>query len=275
MHALALAVHARIQETIRQTRAANATLHESELVLEHKVVERTAELARARDEAIDANSAKSHFLANMSHELRTPLNAIIGYSELLEEEAADRGDDYLLDIGHVVSSGKYLLSLINGVLDLSKIEAGKMDVYVEAIDVDSLLAGVAATARPLLEKNDDTLELVAPASWARCNRARRRSDRFSSSMSNTAKFTHHGRITLTVDDVQAHDAAEPAWLQFSVSDSGIGMSPEQLERVLGRRSPQADETTTQRYGGTGLGLTITRQFSAILGGTIEVHSAPG
>jgi signal transduction histidine kinase len=258
----------RMQETIDDTIVANEALRESERTLERKVEARTAELAIARDQALDASRAKSDFLANMSHELRTPLNAIIGYGELLEEEAAERGDDYVLDISRVVSSGRYLLSLINGVLDLSKIEAGKMEVVVEDFDLDELLCDVEGTIGRLVAKQRNKLEVVKADSLGRM-----RSDPTKvrqilfNLLGNACKFTADGNISLVIersDDV----------LRFTITDTGTGMTEEQLARVFDA-FVQAEGTIARDYGGTGLGLTITRQFCEILGGRIAATSTPG
>jgi signal transduction histidine kinase len=270
----------RMQDTIEETRAANEALRESERSLEQKVEARTAqlessylELAAARDEAVQASRAKSDFLANMSHELRTPLNAIIGYSEMLEEEAGERGDDYLLDINRVVSSGRYLLSLVNGILDLSRIEAGKMEVLLEAFDLEELLRGVESTIAPLVRKNHNTLEVTkGPSLGVMHSDAIKVRQVLFNLLGNACKFTHNGVISLSVAGEVGDDGVE--WVHLSVRDTGIGMSPEQLAGIFDAFH-QADETTLRDFGGTGLGLTITRQFCEILGGSIHVESEPG
>jgi signal transduction histidine kinase len=263
---------ARMQETIDDTMTANEALRESERTLERKVEARTAELAVARDEALNASRAKSDFLANMSHELRTPLNAIIGYSELIEEEAAERGDSYMLDIGRIASSGRYLLSLINGVLDLSKIEAGKMDVQVEDFDLDDLLREVEGTIGPLVKQNSNRLEVLKPGPLGTM-----RSDPTKvrqvllNLLSNACKFTREGVISVTASD-DRDDSAE--LVVFAIRDTGVGMTPVQLERVFDA-FVQAEDSTARDFGGTGLGLSITRQFCEILGGSIDARSQAG
>jgi len=263
---------ARMQETIDEAMAANDALRESERTLERKVEERTAELAVARDEALEASRAKSDFLANMSHELRTPLNAIIGYSELLEEEAVERGDEYMLDLGRVTSSGRYLLSLVNGVLDLSKVEAGKMEVALEDFDLDELLLGVETTVEPLVAKHANRLEVAVPSPLGRM-----RSDPTKvrqilfNLLGNASKFTREGVVSLRcvpLTDERGRDVVE-----LTVSDTGVGMTPDQLGRVFDA-FVQAETTTAREFGGTGLGLTITRQFCTVLGGTIRAESEP-
>jgi signal transduction histidine kinase len=263
----------RMRETIDEATTANEALRDSERTLEHKVERRTEELAVARDVALEASRAKSDFLANMSHELRTPLNAIIGYSELLEEEAAERGDDYMLDIGRVTSSGRYLLSLINGVLDLSKIEAGKMEVGVEEFDLDELLSGIATTVEPLVEKNANNLEVEKPAHLGRMHSdpTKVRQILFNL-LGNACKFTQNGVIVLRALELIVEPESEV--VEFTIQDTGMGMSGDQLSRIFDA-FVQAEVTTTSNFGGTGLGLTITRQFCTILGGTIRAESSLG
>ncbi len=232
------------------------------------------ELLRARREAEDASSAKSQFLANMSHELRTPLNAIIGYSEMLEEEAGDKGQDELVpDLQKIRSAGKHLLSLINEILDLSKIEAGKMDLYLETFDVATAVEEVATTVRPLVETNSNQLEV----NYAE-NVGSMRSDltkvrqMLLNLLSNASKFTTEGVIELSV--LREADEDNGDRLVFRVSDTGIGMSSEQMDRLFEAFS-QADASISRKYGGTGLGLAVTRRFCHLMGGDVHVESAPG
>jgi signal transduction histidine kinase len=205
----------------------------------------------------------------MSHDLRTPLNAIIGYSELLEEEASERGDDYMLDVGRVASSGRSLLSLINGVLDLSKVEAGKMEVNLERFDLDDLIRGVEGTIGPLVGKNSNRLDVIKPFSLGQMDSdpTKVRQVLFNL-LGNACKFTNNGVISLTAEVID-----ENGFVQFTVGDTGVGMTAEQLVRVFDAFA-QAEDTTARDFGGTGLGLTITRQFCEILGGTIQVQSEP-
>jgi signal transduction histidine kinase/CheY-like chemotaxis protein len=271
----------RLSDTLEDTRAANEALRESEQSLERKVAERTAELAKshrelaqARDAALQASRAKSDFLANMSHELRTPLNAIIGYGEMLQEEVRDNEhDEYLTDLERIVASGRHLLGLINDVLDLSKIEAGKMEVHVEAFDLDEFARGIEGTISPLVHKNSNTIEVRCGTRLGsmRSDATKVRQVLFNV-LSNASKFTRDGVITLELER-EAVPAGED-WITFRISDTGIGMTPEQLGRVFEAFS-QAEETTARDYGGTGLGLAITRQFCEILGGSIRVESEPG
>jgi signal transduction histidine kinase/CheY-like chemotaxis protein len=227
------------------------------------------ELEQARELSEVANRTKSQFLANMSHELRTPLNAIIGYSEILQEDAADNGQEQLVpDLKKIEGAGRHLLGLINDILDLSKVEAGKMEVFIEEIDISSLVEEVGAIIRPLVAKNGNTLELqvASDVSSMRTDRTKVKQCLLNL-LSNASKFTRNGRLTLAIE--RADRAVE-----MTISDTGIGMSPEQLGRLFQAFS-QADASTTKKFGGTGLGLAITRHFCRLLGGDISVASRVG
>ncbi len=237
--------------------------------LEAQVADRTEALEEARVAAEAANRTKSQFLANMSHELRTPLNAIMGYSEMLVEEAEDVGQEqFVPDLRKIHGAGKHLLGLINDILDLSKIEAGRMELYLERFEVESLATEVATTIRPLIEKNRNVLDLrVDPATGVmRGDLVKVRQILFNL-LSNASKFTEDGTITLAVRP--SGDS-----IVFSVEDTGIGMTPAQQAKLFEAFS-QADASTTKNYGGTGLGLAISKRFVEMMGGAIVVDSEAG
>ncbi|MEG4504252.1 response regulator [Microcoleus sp. F6_B4] len=246
-------------------------------------------LQSALEAAESANRAKSTFLANMSHELRTPLNAIIGYSEMLQEEAEELGNEaFVPDLEKICSAGKHLLSMIDDILDISKIEAGRMDLYLETFDIHTLIESAVATARPLVEKNGNTLEVYCPDNLdtmhADMTKVRQV---LLNLLSNAAKFTQNGRITIGVERIKNEPLrmknqeessqiliSNSEFLSFRVADTGIGMTTEQLQRVF-QPFTQADASTTRKYGGTGLGLAISQRFCHMMGGSIEVSSTSG
>jgi signal transduction histidine kinase/CheY-like chemotaxis protein len=267
------AAEAIAEERTREIYATNVRLQQLNNDLEELVRQRTAELAAARDEAVRASQTKSDFLASMSHELRTPLNAIIGYSEMLLEESDELLRPELRpDLEKIRGAGKHLLTLINDILDLSKIEAGKMNVFVESFDVVTLLADVRATIEPLVAKNGNTFEVRCGADLGtlHSDQTKVRQILFNL-LSNAAKFTRMGRVTLAATRPTRGDGER---LEFEVSDTGIGMTPEQ---VVGLFKPfsQADASTTRYFGGTGLGLAITQHFCRMLGGDVNVESEYG
>lgn len=229
-----------------------------------------SELMVARDQALESNRAKSTFLANMSHELRTPLNAIIGYSELIEEEMVDEGEDeFVPDLKKIQTAAAHLLTLINDILDLSKIEAGKMELFMEPVDVSTMVSEVTSTIMPLIEKNGNRLEVKCP-DWIgsmQTDLTKTRQILFNL-LSNASKFTLKGLVKLDVDRrVENGDEV----VSFTITDSGIGMSSEQLIKLF-KDFSQADSSTTRKFGGTGLGLSISRRFAQMLGGDITVTS---
>jgi signal transduction histidine kinase len=209
----------------------------------------------------------------MSHELRTPMNAILGYSEMLIEEAEDEGqDDFIPDLQKIHTAGKHLLGLINEILDLSKIEAGKMDLYLESFDVAGMMNDVASTLKPLMEKNANTLQVkIAPdLGTMRADLTKVRQLLFNL-LSNASKFTQQGTITL---EAAPRHRDGTSWIAFRVADTGIGMTAEQVDKLF-QPFAQADASTSRKYGGTGLGMTITQHFTKMMGGEISVASEPG
>ncbi|MBK8182404.1 MAG: response regulator [Candidatus Competibacteraceae bacterium] len=231
------------------------------------------ELELARDAAESANRAKSTFIANMSHELRTPLTAVLGYCELIEEDLSDLGQESILtDVNKINSNARHLLGLINDVLDLSKIEAQKMDVHAVEFTVGAMLEELEAATGSLIAKNNNTLSLTADAlDTVLVTDDLKVKQILLNLIGNAAKFTTDGQIAVHATQVEKNNVAHT---QFTVKDTGIGMSKEQVANLF-QRFTQADETTTRKYGGTGLGLALTRALSKMLGGGIDVESVEG
>jgi signal transduction histidine kinase/CheY-like chemotaxis protein len=233
----------------------------------------TEELIEARDQALESSRIKSAFLANMSHELRTPMNAILGYSEMLIEDIDCMSTDTVTqDLKKIQSAGKHLLNLINDVLDLSRIEAGKMTLYVEPVEVKRLVEGIVDTVQPLIDKNGNQLHVdlydqigVMVTDLVKVQQS------LLNLLSNAAKFTQQGSVTLRVQCVESGSGER---IQFTVTDSGIGMTEQQVTQLF-QDFVQADSSTTRKYGGTGLGLSISRRFCQMLGGDIRVESRTG
>ncbi len=269
INAMAKALQAAQENLQDEVNHATSELRATLIELEKK----NSELDIERGNAEEANQSKSQFLANMSHELRTPLNAIIGYSEMLEEEAEQAGHNvYIPDVQKVNTAGKHLLSLINDILDLSKVEAGKMTLYLETAEIPSVIKYTASTIRPIAAQNDNELVLDYPNDIGsmRMDVTKVRQVLFNL-LSNACKFTEHGEIKLSA---RRMEMGGQDWVEFKVSDTGIGMTPEQMENLFEAFS-QADATITRKYGGTGLGLTLCKRFSELMGGEINVRSQSG
>ncbi len=267
----------------------HADLVESQLLevqenLESKVQERTHELAeknaelfeskeiaeQARVAAEMANRAKSAFLANMSHELRTPLNAVMGYGELLAEELIENNHlDWADDLDKILSAARHLLGLINDILDISKVEAGKMAVHLETFDVNNLIHDTISTIQPLIQQKNNqlVLEVAEQLGNVHTDLTKVRQILFNL-LGNAAKFTENGHITL----IAKHETKDDKnWIIFSVIDQGIGMTKQQIDSLF-QPFMQADSSTTRKFGGTGLGLAISKAFAKMLGGHISVNS---
>ena len=238
-----------------------------------ELMEAQKDLEQARDVALEASQHKSQFLANMSHELRTPLNAIIGLAEMLQEDARDfKRDDEVEPLDRVLKAARHLLALINDILDLSKVEAGRMELYPETFAVAPLIDEVVSTLKTLAAKNDNQVVVQCDPNIGAIHADQMRIRQALLNLaSNANKFTEHGTVTVTVDRMAQEDRE---WITISVSDTGIGMTSEQVGNLFQDFS-QADSSTTRKYGGTGLGLAISRRFCQMMGGDITVKSELG
>ena len=265
-----------IQQRDTALQSTNGELKTRTQELEEEVFQRKQaqeELLKAKHLAEEANRAKSTFLANMSHELRTPLNAIIGYSEMLEEETRDTGKvENVQDLRKIQGAGKHLLSLINDVLDLSKIEAGKMGLHLENFDVSQVIEEMVTTLQPAAAKNGNSIQvhLAESVNTMRADVTKVRQILFNL-LSNACKFTDHGTVSVNVDQIKLENRE---WIQFQVRDTGIGISAKQKENLF-QEFAQADASIARKYGGTGLGLAITHRFVQLMKGQIWVESEAG
>ena len=233
---------------------------------------KTKEMATARDEAREASSAKSRFFANMSHELRTPLNAIIGYSEMLLEDCEDLGNDEMVpDLKRITNSSKHLLSLINNVLDLSKIEAGKMDMYFTPFNIDTMIETIKDVSGPLASKNNNEFIIKNNVKGEMTSDETKLRQCIVNFLSNAFKFTENGQVALVIGS-KTIDKKE--YVNFDIKDTGIGMTEDQLGKLFDTYT-QAERSTSAKYGGTGLGLSISKHFAEMMGGGVEVSSKVG
>lgn len=257
-----------VEKLIVELRDRESELKAAHQDLEQKIEERTAELAIARDQALAANHTKSLFLANMSHELRTPLNAINGYSQLIEEVSKENGYDEILgDVNSIQKAGNHLLGIVSNVLDLSKIEAGKMEFELREFSITDLIHEVVTSVNPLVQTNNNQLEIhYDDGVTSMFTDVTKVSQVLINLIGNAAKFTEDGEITFTIEKHHQHNL-----VLFIVEDTGIGINPHQINSLF-KEFTQADTSTTRKYGGTGLGLALSKRICEMLGGQIKVES---
>lgn len=261
---LARAFNEMIEALARQQ---DQLIHHNE-ILEYEVEERTRDLVYARDMAIEANRNKSNFLSNVSHELRTPLQSILGYSDLIIEVLPQEEDEIHHDINTIIQNAEHLLHMINSILDMSKVEAGKIDIEIKPTNLDQLVNDVVETIKPLMTPNDNKLQLSKQLNHNTVNiDAEKLRQVLLNLLGNAAKFTHNGTVNFNVTQTSES-------LHFQVKDSGIGMNKDQVDHIF---DPfyQIDGSHTRRYEGTGLGLAITHQFCQLMNGSITVESDEG
>lgn len=259
------------EQQVRSVNNAMAEIEESRHLLEDRVNERTEELAQLRDEALALNKAKDIFLASMSHELRTPLNIIIGYSELLEEDAREEGNKKLVtDLKKIQNAASHQLTLVNSILDISKIEEGQLDIHPVDFDVEILLQEIEESTKPLMVKNENTFKISCSHGIGMMYSDNTRIRQILLNLlSNAAKFTKQGSVSLDVSkDITGSE------IKFEVKDTGLGI-PETYMSEIFEKFTQADSSTTRQFGGTGLGLSISKQLSHQLNGELSVNSEVG
>ena len=252
----------------RDVKNAIVEIEESHQLLEERVHQRTKELSEARDEALVSNKTKDEFLATMSHELRTPLNIILGYSELLADVAEDEGNrNFIPDLNKIENAGQQLLTLINSLLDISKVEDGKLEMHAIDFDVEALIKDIEASTKPLVLENNNVFKVKCmPGIGMMYSDNFRIRQILLNLISNAAKFTKEGTITLDVSkDIKSEE------ITFEVKDTGIGISEKYIDDIFGKFTQQ-DSSTTRKYGGSGLGLSISKKFSNKLNGDIVVSS---
>lgn len=265
-------LEARVQKRTEELNMSVKELEKHKLHLEDIVAERTAEVTRAKDEAVNANQAKSIFLANMSHELRTPLNAILGYAEIMREDYAGTGDDINDDLNKIYVAGTHLLSIIDDILDISKIESGKMELYFEKVHVPEIINEVINSTSALADKNNNEIVVDFQSELDDYVTDTTKFRQILYNLINNAnKFTKNGKVTVIVSQSKNDDES---WLKICVRDTGIGMDQAQMDKIFQTFS-QADSSTTRKFGGSGLGLAISKGLCELLNGVISVDSVAG